>query len=116
MSNVLINITVHARGEMATKLLEAADELGLPQSVIKTTSEGFRVPTEVHQHLFPSVYENTEGDRELSDPADDFSEDDEDQYDAMDFPELRETAKSRELSAGGSADEIRARLREADQS
>lgn len=138
MSQVLINITVHARGEMATKLLEAAAELGLSPLVVKTTSEGFRVPTEIHQHLFPSLYEDRdEGDSdpvvtlhgdagtelddnqepEQTDPADDFGDGvPEDKYDVMEFAELREAAKARELNAGGSADEIRARLREADQS
>lgn len=134
MSDVLINITVHARGEMATKLLDAAEELGLSPYVVKTTSEGFRVPAEIHQHLFPSLYQDRdEGDgdpeltlhgdasTELDDPAADFSdtEDDgepEDQYDAMEFQELRDAAKDREINAGGSADDIRARLREADKS
>jgi hypothetical protein len=142
MSEVLINITVHARGEMATKLLDAAEELGLSPYVVKTTSEGFRVPTEIHQHLFPSMYEDrdegdsdpvttihgdastelddSQDDQDPSDPADDFSTEDddvpEDQYDAMEFQELRDAAKNRDINAGGSADEIRARLREADQS
>lgn len=117
MSDVLINITVHARGEMATKLLAAAEELELSPHVVKTTSEGFRVPVEIHQHLFPSLYEDQgEGD---NDPADDFSDGDDstgDQYDAMEFQELRDAAKDRDINAGGSADEIRARLREADKS
>jgi hypothetical protein len=116
-----MNITVHARGEMATKLLEAAAELGLSPLVVKTTSEGFRVPAEIHQHLFPSLYRDAgtelddDPEPEQNDPADDFGEL-EDQYDTMEFAELREAAKARELNAGGSADEIRARLREADQS
>lgn len=59
MSEVLIDITVHARGQMATKLLEAAEELGLSPYAIKSTSEGFRVPTAVHAHLFPSQYGET---------------------------------------------------------
>lgn len=37
-----------------------------------------------------------------------------DQYAGMEYAELQQTAKGRDLSAGGSADEIRARLREAD--
>lgn len=37
-----------------------------------------------------------------------------DQYSAMEYAELQQTAKGRELNAGGSADDIRARLREAD--
>lgn len=104
MSEVLVNLTVHARGEMATKLLEAAEELGLSPLVIKTTSEGFRVPQEVHAHLFPSAYEEA--------PA----EEPDTRYDEYEFAELREIAKARDLSAGGSADEIRARLRADDDS
>lgn len=65
MSDVLMKLTVHARGEMATKLLEAADELGLDPGVIRSQSKGFLVPTEVHQYLFPSQY---------NDPADDFAD------------------------------------------
>lgn len=37
-----------------------------------------------------------------------------DQYDGMDFQALREAAKSRDLNAGGTADELKARLRDAD--
>jgi hypothetical protein len=37
-----------------------------------------------------------------------------DAYKGMEFAELQRTAKERELSAGGSADQIKARLREAD--
>lgn len=105
MPNVLIDITVHARGAMAAKLLEAAGELGLSPLVVKTTSEGFRVPVEIHRHLFPSQY------------GDDFSDDFSDtRYDEFDFPSLRELAKRRDLSAAGSAIEIRARLRADDES
>lgn len=39
-----------------------------------------------------------------------------DQYSDMDYPTLQKTAKARDLNAGGSGDEIRARLREADAS
>lgn len=38
----------------------------------------------------------------------------EDRYTSMEFAELQQEAKGRELNAGGSADAIRARLREAD--
>lgn len=99
MSEVLINLTVHARGEMAAKLLEAAEELGLSPYVVKTTSEGFRVPREVHAHLFPSMYENRdEGDSdpvitlhgdastEADDPADDFNDLTEDELEALTAP------------------------------
>lgn len=109
MTDVKMKLTVHARGEMATKLLEAADHLDLPRSVIRSQTSGFLVPEEVHRYLFPSLYEN-EGD---GDP--DQGDGDPDQYDEMEFADLREAAKARDLSAGGSADEIRARLREADQ-
>lgn len=37
-----------------------------------------------------------------------------DQYSEMDYPTLQKTAKARDLNAGGSGDEIRARLREDD--
>lgn len=80
MSNVLMKLTVHARGEMATKLLEAAEELGLEPGVIRSQSDGFLVPVEVHRHLFPSQYDE-DGEPvvesnapERSDPADDFSD------------------------------------------
>ena len=92
---------------MATKLLEAAAELGLSPYVVKTTSEGFRVPEEIHRHLFPSQYgigEEAEFPVELDDTR----------YDEFDFPALRGMAKRRDLSAAGSSDEIRARLRAAD--
>ena len=118
MSDVLINLTVHARGQMATALLAAADDLGLSPYVVKTTSEGFRVPVEIHRHLFPSQYADLVADAEnapVGDPeGEDFGPADDTRYDELDFAELREEAKRRDLSAGGSADEIRARLREDD--
>lgn len=51
-----------------------------------------------------------------TDPVDPDAEPDEgpDVYDGMGYPELQQEAKSRDLNAGGSADEIRARLREND--
>jgi hypothetical protein len=39
-----------------------------------------------------------------------------DQYTDLSYPELQATAKGRDLNAGGSADQLRARLREADAS
>lgn len=80
MSNVSMKLTVHARGEMATKLLEAAEELGLQPGVIRSQSDGFLVPVEVHRHLFPSQYDEdgqpiVESDApEQGDPADDFGD------------------------------------------
>lgn len=59
----MMKMTVHARGEMATKLLDAADHLGLGPEVIRSQTDGFKVPVEVHQYLFPSMYESRdEGD------------------------------------------------------
>lgn len=43
-----------ARSEMATQLLEAADELGYPVAAIRTQTDGFLVPSLVYYHLFPS--------------------------------------------------------------
>lgn len=37
-----------------------------------------------------------------------------DQYKTMEYAELQQAAKARELNAGGSADQLKARLREAD--
>lgn len=54
-----------ARREMATQLLEAADELGYPVAAIRTQSEGFLVPSLVYYHLFPS---------QTPEPADDADE------------------------------------------
>lgn len=53
-----------------------------------------------------------------SDLDEDSSSDDEDhdvdQYDSMDYSELQAEAKRRDLSAGGSAQDLRARLRDSD--
>jgi hypothetical protein len=46
--------------------------------------------------------------------VDEVSDDTEDRYTSMEFADLQQEAKRRELNAGGSADAIRARLREAD--
>lgn len=43
-----------ARGKIATQLLEAADELGYPPDAIQSQTDGFRVPSKVYYHLFPS--------------------------------------------------------------
>lgn len=49
------------------------------------------------------------------DDEEDESDDDEsDEYDEMDYPTLQQTAKERGLNAGGSATDLRERLREAD--
>lgn len=108
MSNVSMKLTVHARGEMATKLLEAAEELGLEPWVIRSQSDGFLVPVEVHRHLFPSQYDEdgqpvvesdapeqapaddtpvTEDNPQRSDPADDFSDLTEAELDKLTKPE-----------------------------
>lgn len=46
--------------------------------------------------------------------VDEVSDDTDDRYTSMEFADLQQEAKRRELNAGGSADAIRARLREAD--
>lgn len=48
------------RGQMATKLLEAADALDLPRSVVRSKSKGYQVPEELHRYLFPSEYADDE--------------------------------------------------------
>jgi hypothetical protein len=68
MTDVLMKLTVHARGEMATKLLEAADTLGLDPGVVRSQSDGFLVPTELHQYLFPSQYDDVQDDQSPAEP------------------------------------------------
>ena len=46
--------------------------------------------------------------------VDEVSDQTDDRYTSMEFIDLQQEAKQRELSAGGSADALRARLREAD--
>lgn len=131
---VLIDITVHARGEMATKLLEAAELLGLPVAVVKTTTEGFRVPVEIHWHLFPSQYEEIVHTEEVPDgdvaalaaamgaevvtaaqlDALKAAEFPDTRYTEFDFTTLRAMAKGQDLSGSGTAEDLRARLREHD--
>lgn len=41
-------------------------------------------------------------------------DDEQDEYDEMSYPDLQQEAKKRDLNAGGSADDLRARLRESD--
>lgn len=109
-----MELTVHARGLMATKLLDAAEHLGLGPEVIRSQSEGFLVPEEVHRYLFPSEYDGDPAEGDNPDSSGDQPPATLDKYDELDFPELREVAKGRNLSAGGGAEEIKARLREAD--
>lgn len=47
---------------------------------------------------------------------DDIEVEEVDEYSEMDYPTLQQTAKTRDLNAGGSADDLRARLREANAS
>lgn len=58
MSEVLMKVPVVLRGKMATSLLKAAEELGMEPSVIRSQSDGFKVPQEVHEYLYPSQYED----------------------------------------------------------
>jgi hypothetical protein len=45
-----------ARGRIATQLFEAADVLGYPVDVVRSTSDGFRYPENLDRYLFPSEY------------------------------------------------------------
>ena len=42
------------RGDAAHQLLEAAEELGYPADAVKSQTDGFRVPSAIYYHLFPS--------------------------------------------------------------
>lgn len=73
-----MKLTVHARGLMATQLLEAAEHLGYGPEVIRSQSDGFKVPVEVHKYLFPSEYQDevdepTDFDPATSTPEEDFA-------------------------------------------
>lgn len=50
------------------------------------------------------------------DPVNEGPGEGEDRYDALTYPELQQEAKARTLNAGGSAEDLRDRLREADAS
>lgn len=58
MTNVMMKVPVALRGKMVNALFEATEALGLEKSVVRSQTDGFLVPTEVHKHLFPSSYEN----------------------------------------------------------
>lgn len=60
--------------------------------------------------------EKPEGFEEATGEGDDEAEHDVDEYDAMDYADLQQVAKSRDLNAGGSAADLRARLRDDDES
>ena len=45
-----------ARGDLATQLLNAAERLGYPADVVRSTSDGFRYPEGIDRYLFPSEY------------------------------------------------------------
>jgi hypothetical protein len=96
MSEVLLELDHYVRGEMVTKLLAAAEQLGFPVSAIKSQSEGFLVPTEVHAYLFPSMHADpaettlttihSDASTQLDpliDPAADFADIDDDELDAL---------------------------------
>jgi hypothetical protein len=55
-ARVRLIVKAAARGAMATRLLEAADELGYPRGVVRSVSGGFDVPRGIAVHLFPSEY------------------------------------------------------------
>lgn len=92
MTDVLMKLPGSQRGKMATKLLEAAKELELGPAVIRSQSEGFLVPEEVHRYLFPSEYEEKDDDLEVpsvaldNDPAKDFGDLTEEEQEALTNP------------------------------
>lgn len=71
MSEVLMKLSPHVRGQMATKLLEGAEKLGMEPSVVRSQSEGFKVPEELHRYLFPSEYEDSDESGDGQDNGDD---------------------------------------------
>ena len=69
MNQVMMLIPMPLRGEYANQLLAAARELGIHVREIRSQSDGFLVPEEVHRHLFPSQY--ADPDAEVVDTAPD---------------------------------------------
>lgn len=45
-----------ARGRIANRLFDAADVLGYPHDVVRSTSDGFKYPENLDRYLFPSEY------------------------------------------------------------
>lgn len=45
-----------ARGNIASQLLKAAETLGYPADVVRSTSDGYRYPQNIDRYLFPSEY------------------------------------------------------------
>lgn len=45
-----------ARGRIVRQLFDAADVLGYPADVIRSTSDGFKYPESIDRYLFPSEY------------------------------------------------------------
>lgn len=85
---VLMEIDRSARGQMATRLLEAADALDLPRSVVRSKSKGYQVPEELHRYLFPSQYDDDAPEPPpVSDPAADFGGLTEDELEALTNPD-----------------------------
>lgn len=45
-----------ARPQIVGQLFDAADALGYPHDVVRSTSDGFRYPENLDRYLFPSEY------------------------------------------------------------
>lgn len=93
----------------AGRLVQSTDELRGAQSAGATSPTGDLVGAGTAPSGEGPEAEDTES------PSDE-DEHEVDEYDAMDYAELQQEAKSRELNAGGSAQDLRARLREDDES
>lgn len=59
---VALKLPHGARGQYATKLLDAATYLGYPTDAVRSQSDGFQVPLEIHRYLFPSEYADSTDD------------------------------------------------------
>ncbi len=90
-------------------LVESEDDLDEPESAGATSPTGGPFGAATTGSGEGQGVEEGSDDGEGSD-----DEHDVDQYDAMDYGELQQAAKSRNLNAGGSAEDLRTRLREAD--
>lgn len=53
---VVVKLPYAQRGQLATRFLEAAEELGYPREAVQAQSDGFKIPRDLHQHLYPSEY------------------------------------------------------------
>ncbi|MCA1844556.1 MAG: hypothetical protein LC792_15465 [Actinobacteria bacterium] len=57
---VMLKLPHAARVPYAVKLLEAADHLGYPREAVRSQSDGYRVPLDLHRYLFPSEHDTSD--------------------------------------------------------